>query len=103
MVGNTPNGAAIDHEARRVAEATRIRLEAHEEHCSERWESTKDGLSKLEGQMSSLDAKISNRIAAVHNRIDALGRRAMYVILAICGFAILQWLLWSKVALPGAG
>ena len=92
---------SIDHEARKDVETVRVRLDAHEKHCEERWELTNNSLGKLEASINSLDVKLSSRIAKVHERIDAMNFRLILVLIAIAGFAIVQWFLFAGVAQSG--
>ncbi len=95
MTNGTPS---IDHEARRMADAVKIKLEAHEQHCNERWQMTSASLKQLGDTLTGLDTKISDRIHNVHERIDTLNRRLVWILVVICGFAVIQWFVFAGIA-----
>lgn len=98
---------AIDPEARERVTAVETRLVAHEKHCGERWDTTTKAIDSLEQRVAALDAKLSISISKVHDKVDSfrsvLTKNTILVLLGVAAFALVQWFMWAKVALPGAG
>jgi uncharacterized protein Yka (UPF0111/DUF47 family) len=92
---------AIDNEARERAAVVAGRLDAHEKYCAERWTTTTKAIDSLEDGIKDLNEKMSKNIGKVHEKIDMLSRYIIWGLIGIAAFAVVQWLLYAKVVLPG--
>ena len=97
MPGQPGDTECVDNGARRDLAGLEATVDAHLEHCGERWEATKGSISDLKDSVNSLDQKMEKRINLVHGRIGSLERKAIYLLIGIAGFAILQWLVAAGV------
>lgn len=78
---------AVDHEARTEAALANQKINKHEDHCGERWLAANKSLDSLRQDVKDL-----------HHRINSLVRVAFGLIIALGGFAAVQWLLAKGIA-----
>lgn len=79
--------SAVDHEARRDAALANQKINQHEDHCAERWKGAREETARLREDVKEL-----------HHRINSLVRVAVGLIIAMGGFAAVQWLLAKGIA-----
>lgn len=71
----------IDHEARKDAALANQKIDSHEDKCSERWSQANKSLTEVKGDVKD-----------IHHRINTLIRMMFGCLVALLGFALVQWL-----------